>query len=54
MTTCFLRYAMKPFQKGLLLKERICSQSRANSFLEKLTPIEKGIKIENGRVAVPE
>ena len=40
-------------QRGLLLKERICS-SRSKFFPLRVDPIQKGGKHENGRVASPE
>ena len=50
---CDFLFAFMEDRMGLLIKEKNCSK-RANSFLSKLTHIEKGGKNENSKVASPE
>ena len=56
MTSCFLSCTVNSFQKGggvFSLKKEFAPVG-ANSFVEELTPFEKGGRNKNGRIASPE
>ena len=53
VANCLLLWMKKLFQNEAYSLKKESEISRTNLFLQGLTPVQKGGKIENGRVAYP-